>query len=358
MPRQHRNAPLYIGCQFGEYRILEFIDSGGFALIFEAESVVTGERVAIKALDYNAGPEAQAEFYNESDLLVITSRRSHVIERLGSGDGTIQLTSLTGQQVDLDVPYIVLRRADGSLRDLLLDRDQMPIRERLRILRDVAKGVHQLHLSNIVHRDLKSGNILLVIRRRSAAAFVADLGRSALVQASRRYDAATYAAGRGDPSFLPPELLWIQGECDGEAWKKIDIYGIGSIFFELVMGIGITAYVFQNPRDLQKTIARIPVGDRADNFRANRGHLVAKYRPAFEMFESQLPRSIAADSRRLLEQLCNPDPSMRIPRPRYGGRRGNDASLEWLLRRIDTLILRAKVMETTSRRSTAQKGIR
>ncbi|MBB3043449.1 hypothetical protein [Nocardioides soli] len=78
----------------GDYMLDEYIDAGGFGIVYRGRNVVTDAVVAVKVLDpEKAGhPDVSAEFQNEGVLLQKLQGRSHVINWFESGAQTVQVT--------------------------------------------------------------------------------------------------------------------------------------------------------------------------------------------------------------------------------------------------------------------------
>src|SRR3546814_12706888 len=116
-----------------------------------------------------------------------------------------------------------------------------------------------MHSRRIVHRDLKSSNALLFnVDSRKPAVKISDLGRSCLTTEPPRFSTQQYVAGRGDLSFAPPELLWLQGDNDPGHYRQADLYLVGSVLFELATAQGITAGL----RESTLKIGRASWGER------------------------------------------------------------------------------------------------
>lgn len=323
----------------GRYRPTSHLASGGFCGAFVAADEQEGTNVAAKILRLSqcGQPEARLEFQDEVRLLRKLAGSDRVIELLDSGEHTVSLShSPSGSAVSLTTDFAVLELAAGSLADLLLYGASFAWPDRLRLYRDVVKGVHQMHLKRIVHRDIKAENGLVM--ERSAVAKIADLGRAHDTADPPRFVVDAYLSGRGDTHFAPLEFLWLQGTQKPEDQALADLFLLGSLFFEVATGVALTALVTGNPSAVMNRVAALPEAAREREWEANIPKLREAERPALETFEASVPRSIAARSRGLVEQLTDPDPRRRLPSGRGGCRSKPDAwDLEWLLHRIDGL---------------------
>jgi serine/threonine protein kinase len=206
--------------------------------------------------------------------------------------------------------------------------------DRLDLLRDAVKGVHQLHRFHIAHRDLKTENILLVQQGAAVKAVIADLGRSRDVGQPAQLPPVVYEHFRGDYRFAPPEFIWAVGSDDEHVFRRSDLYQAGSLFYEIATGQGITSVALPGATNIRANAMSLSLTDRRADFGSNMSGLRAQYEPAFAAFERELPPSIRFEGTRLLRQLCDPDPRRREP-AHYS--KSVLWDLQWILRRIDIL---------------------
>ncbi|WP_084297923.1 protein kinase domain-containing protein [Actinoplanes friuliensis] len=350
---------MYLGLQFGHYLVKDFINNGGFGMVFEAEDTRNARVVAIKILKLNPDRGTLAEFDNEDELLFKLRGSSNVIARIDAGTGKIPLTQTPSfMPIELDVHYIVMELAQACLEDLLAYRDILGWQERIRLFRGLVKGMHQMHLKEVVHRDLKAGNCLVVWQGRGhTETKVSDLGRSRDLKNPPKHHALEYLAGRGDLRFAPPELLWMQGFDNPRVWMQADLYGLGSVLFELATGQGITGVALGSGPDHCHRISKMPPNLRRAHFESQIGDMRGRYELAFDMFKAELPKSIANQMTELVRQLCDPDPSKRVPRV-IAKSQTERPGLQWLLRRVDILarmLRNAEAQEEKNRRRKESK---
>jgi serine/threonine protein kinase len=350
-----REAQLYAGQILnGRFRVRDLLAVGGFGLVFEGDDLSNGSSVALKILQQNPPADDQLEFQSEGEFLALLRNASNVLTLIHAGQDEITvLVQATNVAVPLRVHYMALELADACLAELLVRRTEIDWPTRLRLYRGVAKGVHQMHLQRMVHRDLKSENVLVISPTRSQPeAVVADLGRSRLTTQPARFRGDDYLGGRGDFRFAPPELLWLQGHDSPTCWRRIDLYLLGSLFFEVVTGQGITTLMLGDGLALVRRVATLPPTARAEEFRALIPELRARLDGPIVLLANELPKSIRHEGVRLVKQLCDPEPSVRDPRPRT--RTGSGWGLEWVLRRVDILQLQM----STAQHSRAGRRVR
>ncbi|PIN18484.1 Serine/threonine protein kinase [Handroanthus impetiginosus] len=193
------------------------IGSGGFGVVYYGR-LKDGKEIAVKILA-NDSSQGQREFSNEVSLLSRIHHRN-LVEFLGycQEDGKSILV------------YEFMH--NGTLKEHLcgpLTHGQgINWIKRLEIAEDAAKGIEYLHrgcVPRIIHRDLKTRNILL---DKDMRAKVSDFGLSKLAD-----DGATHvsSAVKGTFGYLDPEYYMLQRLTD-----KSDVYSFGVILLELISG--------------------------------------------------------------------------------------------------------------------------
>lgn len=339
-------AALYQGAVFAgqrdSYTLGAKIGDGGFAGVFEGNAHAGGREVAIKVLSFmKRPPNAVMEFEAEKALLWLLTDCSNVVTLLDEGDYTVNLQAAVGANmvaVTTQVPFIVLERAAGSLESELANRHSIPWERRLLLFREVVKGVHQMHLKRIVHRDVKAENALTFLHEPFAK--VTDLGRSKDAGEPSRFPAPAYEVGKGDVRFAPTEFLWGLGTSDPLDQWRADLYHIGSLLYEIATATGITSVAVGDPRLVLAHAQRI--GDQARrvrDFNQRIPELRDRYELAYEAFGQEVPPVIKVEAVALLRQLTDPDPLARVP-VKSLGRLPIYWDLQWLFRRLDIMAKR------------------
>lgn len=332
----------------GNYNLYQYRGGGGFGLVFRGQHVDSRNEVAVKVLTVGADASAVLEFEDEAKLLRKMAGSSNVVRLLDSAQATVSVESQLG--IDVPVKFHVLELASGCLDELLIDesrRNSLSWLERIRLWRGVVKGVHQMHLRNCAHRDLKSENCLLFVESSKVTnCKVSDLGRSTDFSAPPRFAPEEYWAGRGDLRHAPPEYLHFQGQTSSQSFKLSDLYGLGSILVELATGQAISSLALGfGPDVLHQSMA---------NYRQARvldlDSLRPRYEPAFSVFELELPKEIRARCGSLVRQICDPVPNLRLPKNRVSGRRAwRGTGLTWLLDEADIITRMLSVSERKER---------
>ncbi|HEY6090087.1 MAG TPA: serine/threonine-protein kinase, partial [Gemmatimonadaceae bacterium] len=154
----------------GSYTIERELVGGGMAQVFVGEDHDLGRKVVIKILPPELAASVSAERFRREILTVARLQHPHIVPILNAGE-------LDG------IPYFVMPYVDGESLDVTLRRrGTLGVREALGILKDVARALAFAHERNVVHRDIKPGNILLS----SGSATVTDFGVSKALSSARR----------------------------------------------------------------------------------------------------------------------------------------------------------------------------
>ncbi|KAJ1285944.1 hypothetical protein BS78_03G315800, partial [Paspalum vaginatum] len=191
------------------------IGSGGYGKVYMA-ILADGTRVAIKRAEYGS-KQGAVEFKNEIELL---SRVHH--------KNLVSLIGFCYEQGEQMLVYEYV--SNGTLRQNLQARGiYLDWKKRLRIALGSARGLTYLHeLANppIIHRDVKSTNILL---DENFKAKVADFGLSKLVADTEKGHVSTQV--KGTLGYLDPEYYMTQ-----QLSEKSDVYSFGVVMLEILSG--------------------------------------------------------------------------------------------------------------------------
>ncbi|WP_145283380.1 protein kinase domain-containing protein [Pirellulimonas nuda] len=227
-----------VGDRLGRFRIEAKLGEGGMGAVYRAADLASGEPVAVKVLSQRAMLRGNAlqRFQKEARLLASVNN-PHV-------------TNLIEVNDEDGLHYLVLEFVDGvDVRCLLdhrgadrgADRGGGPLREAaaLSIAADVARALVDAHQRDIIHRDIKPDNILLVGARADHAdelptprAKLTDFGIARHVDQSESL-ALTMAGGMiGTPVYMAPE----QCRGGGDAGPPADVYALGVTLFEMLTG--------------------------------------------------------------------------------------------------------------------------
>src|SRR6185295_13977857 len=137
----------------GPYRLGRVLGRGVVGVIYEAEHLEQGRKVAIKLLD--PGSVEQGPISRQDALF---AREAMILAKLPRHPGIIGV--LDAGIVD-SLPYIVTEYVDGQSFAEWMRVRRSDVRGMVRILRDAALAVHHAHENGILHRNLKPSNVLV-----------------------------------------------------------------------------------------------------------------------------------------------------------------------------------------------------
>ncbi len=171
-----------IGTTVQHYRIGERLGAGGMGEVYRAEDVRLGRPVALKFLPHGlkSDPESRARLLNEA-------RAASMLR-----SPNIAVTYDIGEHAGTD--FIVMEYVDGELLSSLVAKGPLPVREAVEAGIQVADALDEAHSRGIVHRDIKSANL---IRNARGLVKVLDFGLAKFLSAPHlRADAAADDGGR------------------------------------------------------------------------------------------------------------------------------------------------------------------
>jgi serine/threonine protein kinase len=200
----------------GHYDLIEKVAEGGMGAIHRARDRRSGEIVAIKIMPPHmaANPVLLKRFEQEFKA---ASKLDHpnIVRALAFGD--------TGTS-----PYLVMEFVEGESLGQKLEREgRMDENDALRIIAQVAQGLHRAHRMNLVHRDVKPDNILV---RPDGVAKLADLGL--VKETETDLNLTKTGRGLGTPHFMAPEQFRNAKNAD----IRCDIYSLGATLYMMVTG--------------------------------------------------------------------------------------------------------------------------
>jgi eukaryotic-like serine/threonine-protein kinase len=246
---------------FGRYRLRGEIGRGGQGVVYDAEDLRTGRRVALKIIvgPIPTDPRSAGKF-REQARLVARLDHPNLVRLLDDGVGN-------------GLPFLVMDQVDGiNLRDVIHDlrrlrrRDSADDRFKVppelsepgpkrwcvlaTIGAQLARALAHAHDNRVIHRDVKPSNILI---DRAGSAFLTDFG---IARTSDRPDDTTRtSAPPGTYRFMAPEQF--RGWSD----PRSDVYGLGLTLYELAT----LQHAFDAPtvdRLIEKVLTKPPIRPR------------------------------------------------------------------------------------------------
>lgn len=208
-----------VGKSLGHYRIQRQVGYGGMATVFLAEDIHLGRDVTLKVFWPRMG-ETQ-------DFLRRFAREARVLAQLDHPNILpVYDYGEQGELAYLVTPYM----SGGTLKDLLRQRKVLPPLEALHLVSQVLPALQYAHERNLIHRDIKPGNLLF---KGDGSLVLADFGLVKVVEEEGRTLVQTVSeTGQiaGTPEYMAPEQI------QGKAVAASDIYALGIVLYEMVTG--------------------------------------------------------------------------------------------------------------------------
>jgi eukaryotic-like serine/threonine-protein kinase len=211
----------------GKYRIDDKIDEGGMGCVYRATHVLMEKVIAVKVLHpaLAADDKIVARFTREAKA---ASRISH--------PHAINVTDFG--ESENGIVYLVMEYLRGrTLKDIVRSGGPMTLARTVEIVRQVSGALDVAHAEGVVHRDLKSGNIMLDEATGGDWAKVLDFGIAKIQQTERSIhetDPGLTAPNLiiGTPQYMSPEQASQASDID----TRSDIYSFGVIIYEMLTG--------------------------------------------------------------------------------------------------------------------------
>ena len=202
----------------GKFEILEEVGHGGFGTVYRANDTTLDRIVALKVLhdQYNSDQKFIESFKREAKLMArITHPNVVQILEVGDLDGQI---------------YIAMQYFDGgSLEQKIQASGPLTLKDAVRMLNQVARGLEAGHKIGLIHRDIKPANILYNLDGFIA---ISDFGVAKSIQQGSLETTNSFNQFAGSPYYIPPEL-W---QSKGNPSPAADIYSLACVLYEALTG--------------------------------------------------------------------------------------------------------------------------
>jgi serine/threonine protein kinase len=208
----------------GKYRIDARLNEGGMGTVYRGTHVLMDKTVAIKVLR----PSLAAD----EKIVARFSREARAASRI-SHPNALSVTDF-GEDESGNV-FLVMEFLSGkTLKQLIRDEGPLPLSRVVDITRQVGDALNAAHSQGVVHRDLKSDNIMLLDTMSGDHAKVLDFGIAKINEPDGVVDTNLTAPNLviGTPQYMSPEQCTQNSEIDARS----DIYSLGVILFEMLVG--------------------------------------------------------------------------------------------------------------------------
>lgn len=200
--------------RLGHYEVLQVLGRGGFGIVFRAFDEMLQRVVALKVMapQLAATSPARKRFLREA-------RSSAQVRH----ENVVQVYEVAEQPL----PYLAMEFIPGETLQQKLDRvGPLDVPEVLRIGRQIAEGLAAAHATDLIHRDIKPGNVLIEGGQHKVK--ITDFG---LARAADDTSLSQSGIIAGTPMYMAPE------QAEGQTLdQRADLFSLGSVLYQMVSG--------------------------------------------------------------------------------------------------------------------------
>jgi len=211
-----------IGSTLSHYHIESELGRGGMGIVYRAKDTKLNRTVAIKVLPSAAlaTEDDRARFYREAQAAAQLHHPS--IATIFQIDEAVPSDAPHGTQPS---PFIVMEFIEGQTLEERIKKGPLKLSEVNQIAQEVASALELAHAKKIVHRDIKSANVMLTAK---GSAKVLDFGLAKTAQSTQL---TRMGSTMGTVAFMSPEQA--RGE---EVDGRTDLWALGVVLYEMISG--------------------------------------------------------------------------------------------------------------------------
>src|SRR5688500_11774327 len=209
----------------GKYRIDARLNEGGMGSVYKGTHVLMDKTVAVKVLR----PSLAAD----EKIVARFSREARAASRI-SHPNALSVTDF-GEDENGTVFLLMEFLSGKTLKQVIRDEGPLPLPRIVEITRQIGDALSAAHNQGVIHRDLKSDNIMLLDTTSVGDhAKVLDFGIAKINEPDGEFDGGLTAPNLviGTPQYMSPE----QCSQDSEIDSRSDIYSLGVILYEMLVG--------------------------------------------------------------------------------------------------------------------------
>ena len=210
-----------VGKTLSHYKILEELGRGGMGIVYKAEDTRLDRTVAIKVLPLAAlsSDDDRARFYREAKAAA-QLHHPHIASVFEIDEAVPE-----GSNNDDLRPFIAMEFIEGKTLDAKIKEGPLKLENAVRIASEIASALEAAHKKDIVHRDIKSQNVMLT---EEGSAKVLDFG---LAQTAASTKLTRMGSTLGTVAYMSPEQT--RGE---DVDLRSDLWSLGVVLYEMITG--------------------------------------------------------------------------------------------------------------------------
>jgi len=229
--------------KIGKYEIRSLLGEGAMGVVYEGFDPDIERQVAIKILHPHLVTEKSG-----GEFLERFKREAKSAARCVHPN--IVMVLEYGQ--DQDMPYIVMEFVEGSsLQEIIRARRGIALQKSLSIISQLLKALHAAHNLDIVHRDIKSANVMIL--RDGGSVKLADFGIARVAESA---ELTMTGAVVGTPKYMAPEQMF-----GLKVDSRADLFSVTMVFLDLLALLPKSPSI---PRSSLPEIANLPPNNRID----------------------------------------------------------------------------------------------
>jgi serine/threonine protein kinase len=212
MPDHNPQEASYLPEYIGKYKILQIVGMGGMGVIYKAVQDPLNRVVALKVLppQLSGNDEMSQRFEIEAKAISLLQHQN--------------IVSIYEYGEDKGYRFFAMQFIDGeNLSVRIQQKKVMPVTEIIDISKQICRGLRYAHAQNVIHRDIKSQNVLI---DKENVARLSDFGIAKIFSSAHL---TLTGVTVGTPEYMSPEQA--EGE---EVDFKTDIYSLGVVIYEML----------------------------------------------------------------------------------------------------------------------------
>ncbi len=224
-----------VGKKLAHYNIVAELGRGGMGIVYKAEDTKLDRMVALKILPPHALSEEddRARFYREARAAAQLNHAHicHVYEIDEAVPRTAEeITGTSAEEIDPKTngearPFIAMEYIEGTTLKKHIEKAPLKLKEAVRLASEIGSALQAAHEKNIVHRDIKSANVMLTTK---GEAKVLDFG---LAKTAHSTMLTRMGSTLGTIAYMSPEQA--RGE---DVDYRSDLWSLGVVLYEMIAG--------------------------------------------------------------------------------------------------------------------------